>query len=223
MERLLEDFPMLFKRLGIHQHTGNLVDLEITDDLTQNDVCVEGGNFLPKDKTLKRKMQTLLNIYNYTSTVIIFSHQYKRIWTFEANVTIDCTDYIYSACKGIVYHITKNENVGSILAKGLLPRKKEYGKRYGYRNFDERIFFIYCKKKELQDAIKELADSLAIGAIREVDDFSLLVVDLKEMGKRIKFFYDPVYSTNTKFHPCYTKEYIPPQCIEVFPLKDFIS
>ena len=117
------------------------------------------------------------------------------------------TNYIYNECKGIVYHVTKNDEktLDSIFKWGLKPRTASY------RDFNERVLLIASDdKKKLKQSIDDV-----ISILSDDTDFyngcSVINVDLNKYHNRIRMFTDNSRETEAFF----TKEYIPPFCLEI--------
>ena len=125
-----------------------------------------------RNKAIDTPVSKILNFFNYFVTdtrlnVVVLEPEFPE--------EID-EDYLMNVCHNSFMHITKNENVESILRTGLRPRNdksdnfvkkyfKETGQMYSrYREFPKRtyLFALDCKKEEYDNKIKDILEALHI-------------------------------------------------------------
>lgn len=148
---------------------------------------------------------SLLNFFGYYATE---TNRMKDLGEIDVRLEpvfgTKCTDLVYNECKGVVYHVTKKENLNDIWRKGLIPLE---GKTY--RLFTERVFFS-CGKDidEIINNIKDIINQL------NVRDYVILEVDLKRHKYNVDFYYDP--SEDDKHNYIYANAIMFPSYIEPY-------
>lgn len=106
----------------------------------------------------------------------------KYIYPNEQNTLV------YKECNGIVWHVTKNENLKSILHKGIYPKKDS-----NYRKFSSRVFFTCGKtRQEIFDNVKFIIEEQL-----QFAKYNILKVDVNRYN--VNFYYDTL---NKKEHNC---------------------
>lgn len=148
------------------------------------------------------KFKELKNLFNYNITYI---NPQERFIYLEPCVPEDMTNYIYTKCKGIVWHITKNEDTKrNILLYGLKPKSSDY------RNCPERIF-VFASHTE--DGIRKKKNGMRKLFSKDVGhkNMSLLKIDLNKYDRKLNFYIDVAMNDPYTF---WTSEYIPPFCID---------
>lgn len=162
-------------------------------------ICTEENEYrLKTDK----KFQSILNLFNYTFS---YSYSYVRnghnmkICVLEPNISDDYTDTIYNKWKGIVYHVTSQQNIKGIIKNGIRAKSGTY------RQFDQRVFV--TGGPEYEENIRQLIDDLNISY-----DYVVLKIDLNKNSHKLRFFRDPMQEDCLGL---YTRENIDRKCLEI--------
>lgn len=117
-----------------------------------------------------------------------------------------CTDFIFKECKGILYHITKKENIKKIEHTGLRAKSKNHTDMFN----TNRLFF--CCGKNIDD-IKETIKDVSKSKYDKTDKNDLVVIKINiSKLKYIEFYRDPTDYENSD--SVFTFVNIPPKFIE---------
>lgn len=125
----------------------------------------------------------LADFYGYTFTEVT---QYNGVYYIhlEPNFGKKCNNFVYDDCKGIIWHITDQENSKDIINDGITPFK---GK--SYRRFTERAFFCCgTTREEIVENIKATIKELGIKT------YIVYKIDLSRHRQKpynVNFYYDP--------------------------------
>lgn len=114
-------------------------------------------NFL-KYTEESNKLYDILDFFNYYITEINANKENNEVYMIiEPMYTKNIYDDIKENCNGILYHITKKENIDKIKKGGLRPKVGKTVKEGGYRYFPEKVFLLGKSdnyKEELERLIK---------------------------------------------------------------------
>lgn len=152
-------------------------------------------------------------VYNdeFIKIVEFFNYKIRNIFTttnglyaiiMEPVYSEDMTNIVYDKCNGIIYHITDDRNVDSILRNGLRIKKISSdmpGRVYVYAPG----FYISNKNKELWgDFIKRIG---------KYGDYKILKINLHKLKTKLKFYKDTAMNGDEVL---FTYNNIPKICIE---------
>jgi len=162
----------------------------------------------------EQQFKNMLNFYNY----YISSVGNGRIFV-EPSYTKIKNDYIYNKCNCILWHLTDNEHVKSILRNGLKARTANY------RNYPSRIYVFATdtNNNDIRNNPNEVTEFIdELGIHDNLEEFTLLKIDLSKTQHNIDFYEDTAMQST---HVFYTYTNIPPQFIEIvdFDRDNFIN
>lgn len=138
------------------------------EDYESGSFCII-GNILFLDK-----LKHLVEFFGY----YISSTEQNRIF-IEPRFPKEMSDFVYSYCHGICYHITTKERAEYILKSGLRTKSSKY------RKYPERIF-LYCTEKNIKndEDFKKLIQQLGIK--NKLDNYVCLKMDLNYFPNHIR-------------------------------------
>lgn len=121
----------------------------------------------------------------------------------------DITKKIMTEGRGLVYHVCNKESTKSIVKTGLRPKGKYTKNRRKYKNFQNRVHFIWGHDDQ------EVADLIG-GIIQDKgwkeNDVDIIKIDLNKHKCDVLFYVDSVYYGEQYV---YTYTYFPPQFLEL--------
>lgn len=140
------------------------------------------------------------------------SHNHKRyaIITVEPVKAENKTEYVKKNCKGLIYHICKQENANKILKSGLRTK----GDKNSYRFINNRTFFVCgATDEELLDSITDVCCSKTKYIRHDgklFDNIRILKIDVSNYN--IDFYKDLGYDSDNGI--VYSYAYFPSKIIE---------
>ena len=172
----------------------------------------------------------ILNNINFISLLSYYNYYVANIYKIENKLEIhldpykpqEVSDYIYTECNGILYHVTFKDNYNKIKKYGLKPIDK--GNDTNKSNYKEthrpyRLFFISSPNKEnIRTQLRQLSNTI----LKSTNEYTsnnkiILKIDLSKYRYKLKFYED----TNALGYTAYfTEEPIPPYCIEQIKLEN---
>ena len=161
---------------------------------------------------------TIGEIENYMRTCGYHSARKRKLYTedgvsyyfylFEPKFSEDITDSIKTRYK-YLYHATPSICVNKILKKGLVPRSKN-----SMFTYPDRIYFMLGDNLN-EEQLKVLCRVRALrfrkqSNIIDNNDYSILRIDLSQVGNSVKFYVDPFAD-----EAIYTFENVSPKAISI--------
>lgn len=156
------------------------------------------------DIAYDESLYKLLDLFGYyiTEYSIVIGED-NVILRFEPIFGQKCNDLVYNDCNGIIFHITKSNNLPRIRKRGLIPIENS-----SYRNFTERTFYSCGKdKQEIIDNINDLTNQ-----ITNKTNYTILLINLNKYHYNVDFYYDP--SEDDTHNYIYANALIFPHMIE---------
>lgn len=155
------------------------------------------GNYIIRDKDF----QQLLFYFNYYVT-----RRDELTISLEPMKTDKINHFVFSNCCGIVYHITKRDNLKKILKQGLRPMADN-----DYRYFPKKIFLFATENFKFPKKRDEELKSMATAMDHTGSEY--VVLQIKFTNSNIN-----IYADKSKDYPgiCYTFDDISPQIIKVY-------
>lgn len=165
------------------------------------------------DLKMARKIaQTLSEQQQFKNILNFYNYYISSVW--NGSIYVEPTysklknDYIYHECNGILWHLTDNEHVESILRNGLKAKTPIY------RIYPSRIYAFATDThnndiRNNMDEVTEFVDEL--GIYNNLDEFTLLKIDLSKTQHNINFYEDTAMKSP---HVFYTYTNIPAKFIE---------
>lgn len=140
-----------------------------------------------------------LNILNYFVTNYNLTNDILTI-SIKPRITECVTDYIYTECGGIIYHLTTKEKWKKIQRdNGLVPKNVNY-------EFRPKQTFLFVKKPNFEsNSLKDLSKNLS--RFSNTKDI-LLEIDLSKLDVKLNFYIDPAFTSNNILS-LYTRNFIP--------------
>ena len=162
----------------------------------------------------QQQFKNILNFYNY----YISSVWGSKIF-IEPCYTKIKNDYIYNKCNGILWHLTDNEHVTSILRNGLKAKTPNY------RDYPSRIYVFATDthNNDIRNNMNEVTEFVdELGIYDNLDEFTLLKINLSKTQHNINFYEDTAMQST---HVFYTYTNIPAEFIQktVFDKHKFVN
>ena len=167
----------------------NILQIHKNSDYSKaRDFCIVVSNNEYPNLEKDIKFNKILNFYGYYITDKTRKDKDNEIYVLEPIYADKANKLVYKECNGIVWHVTKNENLESILHKGIYPKKDS-----NYRKFSSRVFFTCGKtRQEIFDNVKFI-----IKEQLQFAKYNILKVDVNKYN--VNFYYDTL---NKKEHNC---------------------
>ena len=177
--------------------------------------------YLPTNKYDKKNIESDMSLCGYYLS-LIQPFQNCDILYFEKRIQNNVNDILKNT--DVIYHVSPLKYKNKITEIGLIPKTLSK-----LSNHPERIYFTlnknYCGPiaYEFYNTVKEKYESetnliLKEKYRKELEDKSYVIfkVNIKEIKDKINFYYDP-----NMMEGIYTKENIPPTCIEIDNIINF--
>lgn len=121
----------------------------------------------------------------------------------------DITKKIMTEGRGLVYHVCSKESAKSIMKTGLRPKGKYTKNHPKYRNFQNRVHFIWGHDDR---EVSNLIGSIIRDKHFRPEDISIIKLDLNKHKCNVSFYVDSEYNDE---YSVYTYAYFPPQFLEL--------
>lgn len=149
--------------------------------------------------------QDILQFFNYTLSGIE-----RNVVSLEPKWSESGTEYIYSKCFGVVWHLCPEELADFVLHSGLRCRNRDGSETASKRNYPKRIYVYATEpkpKSQIKPELESLADTISEGNLT-LDDYQAFRIQLPRtnFSGQIDFYSDSAIADG---HTFYTYHNIP--------------